>query len=141
MGEQKYVTFISILIEETKEGSVVWDYLDRHLQLCRNMDWVDEDTVFSAMTQALSGKNKRTFYFDTENSFCCKIKEVQIVLYVSGNDPAEMFIIPNTFKRIVHLTPDTYGNHITRLLNLVRAQFPSADVFIDEFISDASREG
>lgn len=132
MAEKKYVSFILKLIKQTKEQLLQWRYLDENKSLCRNMDWMDEDDSISVM---LSEKEEPTFYFDVENSFYCRIKENYIVLCVSDNEPAELFVIPSTFKCIVQLTPDEYGEHITRLLNLVRSTFPSGENFIDEFIS------
>ena len=39
-----------------------------------------------------------------------------------------------TYKKVVEFSPDEYGEYITRLLNLVQSQFPSADAFIDDFL-------
>ena len=39
-----------------------------------------------------------------------------------------------TYKKEVEFSPDEYGEYITRLLNLVQSQFPSADAFIDDFL-------
>lgn len=136
MAEKKYIDFIEKLVNRTKEGRISWNYLDQNINLCRNMDWVDDDSVFSAMSQALAGKSQRSFSFNVEDSFYCKVQDNYIVLYVTDNDPATMFVIPPTCKSIVQLTPDEYGSPITRLLNLVKNQFPSADAFIDEFISE-----
>ena len=54
--------------------------------------------------------------------------------YVSTNQPASLFIVPETYKKVVEFSPDEYGEYITRLLNLVQSQFPSADAFIDDFL-------
>lgn len=39
--------------------------------------------------------------------------------------------------KVVILSPDLYGEFITRLLNLVQSQFPSGDAFIDSFLKSA----
>ena len=57
-----------------------------------------------------------------------------ILSYVSTNQPASLFIVPETYKKVVEFSPDEYGEYITRLLNLVQSQFPSADAFIDDFL-------
>lgn len=43
-------------------------------------------------------------------------------------------VILETYKKVVEFSPDEYGEYITRLLNLVQSQFPSADAFIDDFL-------
>lgn len=136
MAESKYTNFIGKLINRTKEEKISWSYLDQNIQLCREMNWLDDDSVFSAMSQALAGKNRRSFSFNVEDSFYCKVKDNYIVLYVTDNDPATLLVIPPTCKSIVQLTPDEYGSLITRLLNLVKNRFPSADAFIDDFLED-----
>lgn len=47
---------------------------------------------------------------------------------------ATLYVIPRTFKKVVILSPDLYGEFITRLLNLVQSKFPSGDAFIDSFL-------
>lgn len=56
MAEKKYTDFILRLINRTKEDLVSWSYLNQNIQLCREMNWLDEDSVFSAMSQSLVGK-------------------------------------------------------------------------------------
>lgn len=136
MAENKYTSFILKLINRTKEEQITWSYLDQNVQLCREMNWLDDDNVFSAVSQALVGKNRRSFSFNVEDSFYCKVNDNHIVLYVTDNDPATLFVIPPTCKSIVQLTPDEYGSLITRLLNLVKNQFPSADAFINDFLEN-----
>ena len=56
------------------------------------------------------------------------------MLLVRSNQPAVLYVVPNTYKKIVKLSPDEYGELITRLLNLVESQFPNAEDFIEEYI-------
>lgn len=81
-------------------------------------------------------EKRRSFSFNVEDSFYCEVKDNYIVLYVTDNDPATLFVIPPAYKSIVQLTPDEYGSLITRLLNLVKNRFPSADAFIDDFLEN-----
>lgn len=136
MGENNYINFLEKLIKLTKDQQIVWHYLDSNKPLCRNMNWMEGESTFSAITVALSGRNEHLFEFDTERSFYSKIDENYIVLYTETSNPAVMFVIPPTFKKIIKFSPDEYGDYITRLLNLVESQFPSADAFIDDFLKD-----
>ncbi len=60
------------------------------------------------------------------------------MLLVRGNSPARFFIIPNTYKRALQLNATEYGEHITRLLNLVRAQFPDAEDYVNHILEEAT---
>lgn len=133
MAEKKYIQFIEKLIDHTKMQKIIWEYLDSSKYLCSNMNWRG-NSLLSTMTEAISGDSGNSFKFNTEKSFFCKIQDNYVVLYVSDSNPAEMYVIPPTFKSIVRLMPEEYGEYITRLLNLVQSQFPSADAFIDDFI-------
>lgn len=79
-------------------------------------------------------KEKLKPNFNTEDSFYANKNGTNIVIYVSTNQPASLFIVPETYKKVVEFSPDEYGEYITRLLNLVQSQFPSADAFIDDFL-------
>lgn len=134
MAESKYSSFVEELIKMTKEKRLRWEYLDSNKSLCKNMNWVENENSFLAIEAALSGKYGHNFRFDIDRSFYCTVNETNIVIYVADGNPASIFVIPPTFKRIVELLPDEYGEKTTRLLNLVESQFPSADAFIDEFL-------
>ena len=136
MVEKKYINFIEKLTKMTKDNLIKWEYLDSSTHLCQNMNWMEGDSGLLAITGAISGKLERTYEFDRERSFYCKSNENYIVLYVTTGNPAIMFVIPPTFKKIIQLLPEDYGDYITRLLNLVESQFPSADAFIDDFLKD-----
>ena len=96
-------------------------------------------TVFASRYDgATKAKAKNDFRdkpnFNTEDSFYANKNGTNIVIYVSTNQPASLFIVPETYKKVVEFSPDEYGEYITRLLNLVQSQFPSADAFIDDFL-------
>ena len=74
--------------------------------------------------------------FNIEQSFCCKSNNTYIVLMVYGTNPANIFVVPNTFRNTVLLSAEEYGDIITRLLNIVRSQFPDGEVFIDKFLEE-----
>ena len=138
MAERKYINFIEKLVEQTKENSIKWAYLDSNLQLCKKMNWVYDDNGFTAMAAALSGKSNQSFEFDAEHSFYCKIESNYIVLYVADRNPVIMLVIPPTFKNIARFSPDEYGDSVTRLHNLVESHFPSADAFITTYLLDTN---
>ena len=74
-------------------------------------------------------------------SFACdKVVQTYVVLYVWNNNPAKLYVVPNTYKKVVKLEPDEYGEYITRLLNLVQSQFPSGEAFIDSILNQAKEE-
>ena len=86
-------------------------------------------------------------YIDFLNKLINETKERKIDWkYLDSNKPlyegmnwtttSTDFIVPGTYKKIVELAPEDYGEYITRLLNLVQSQFPSADAFIDDFLKD-----
>lgn len=130
MGNEKYIIFLKNIIEDTKNRKMEWDYLDANASLYEGMNWTRTKTEFSA----LSTKEKEYPNFDRENSFYTSIGSTYIVLLVRSNQPAVLYVVPNTYKKIVKLSPDEYGELITRLLNLVESQFPNAEDFIEEYI-------
>ena len=137
MAEQRYVDFIERIIQETKEGQLSWRYLDKDKSLYEEMGWTK--TSSSSLYGIFSGSGGTIHPdFNTEDSFFTNIGDMYIVLYVYGSQPAKLYVIPNTYKKVVTLTPEEYGEHITRLLNLVQSYFPSAEAFIDKFLNEQS---
>lgn len=136
MVEKRYIEFIEKLIMQTKSRKVEWNYLESNRSLCYHMNWIVNtgNSLLSTVSMAFSGNGEDSFKFNEESSFYSKIQENYIVLYVVDSSPAELYVIPPTFKRIVRLMPDEYGDHITRLLNIVLNQFPSGDAFINDFL-------
>lgn len=130
MVEQKYVKFITALINATKNDAIEWSYLDSNKLLCQGMHWVKATTFYDNLV----GNSSPTPDFNVESSFYTSQDDGYIALYVSGNDPAELYIIPGTFKSVVHMSADQYGEYITRLLNIVHSKFPSGDAMIDQFM-------
>lgn len=130
MADQKYVNFITALINATKNDSIEWSYLDSNKLLYQGMRWVKATTIYDN----LIGNTSPIPDFNVESSFYTSQDDGYIALYVHGNNPAELFIIPGTFKSVVHMSADEYGEYITRLLNIVHSKFPSGDAMIDSFI-------
>lgn len=132
MDEKKYYNFLMKLIAETKNGKIEWNYLDKDLELCRQMGWAERLDPFS---NALLGGNNPACFFNKDSSFYCNLNRTYIVLFVKENDPVILYIIPYTLKNIGVMNPEKFGQYTTRLLNLVRSQFPSAEAFVDEFLA------
>lgn len=132
MDENKYYNFLMKLIAETKNGKIEWNYLDKDLELCRQMGWAEK---LDPLSNALLGGKNPAYFFNKDSSFYCNLNRTYIVLFVKGNEPVILYIIPYTFKNIGILNPETFGQYTTRLLNLVRSQFPSAEAFVDEFLA------
>lgn len=128
MADSNYVKFLDALINTTKLKKLQWAYLDSNKELIKGMNWCTTP-LFSTI---FSGEGEPTF--NVEDSFYAKSENTYIVIFVSGNNPASLYVIPNTFKKIVHLSADEYGDQITRLLNLVQSLFPNAESFIDKFL-------
>lgn len=131
MAEQKYIDFLTKLISATKEQILNWKYLDSNYNLFSSMNWVK-----STYLNALLGAQKTVPDFDTEDSFYIEDSGVYIVLLVHTGQPANLYVIPNTFKKIILLTAEEYGEYITRLLNLVQSQFPSGDAYVERFLQN-----
>ena len=132
MDEQRYIAFIEGIIQQTKENKLNWCYLDKNTDLYQGMGWTRSKATYGLFT---GGHEELVPDFNREDSFYTRIGEIYIVLYFYGNQPAKLYIAPNTYKKVTTLTPDEYGEHITRLLNLVQSQFPSAETFIDRFLN------
>lgn len=134
MAEKKYIEFLNKLIDDTKERKIEWKYLDKNKILYEGMNW----TKVSSVLDLFSGEKEKTYAdFNVEDSFYTTVNETYIVIYVYGTQPATLYVIPRTFKKVVILSPDLYGEFITRLLNLVQSQFPSGEAFIDSFLKSA----
>ena len=131
MADQRYVDFIEEIIQHTKDNKLHWRYLDKEKGLYEGMGWTKSSSLYGLLGGAGGTISPD---FNTEDSFYANIGEMYIVIYVWGSQPAKLYIVPNTYKKVTTLTPDEYGEHITRLLNLVQSQFPSAEAFIDKFL-------
>ena len=134
MADQRYIDFIEAIIERTKNNQMDWHYLDKNEALYKGMEWTRTTTEYGFFS--LNAKEKTVADFNQEDSFYAHLGEMYIVIYVWGNQPAKLFIVPNTYKKVTYLTPDEYGEYITRLLNLVQSQFPNAESFIDNFLKN-----
>lgn len=130
MAEDRYLDFLNKVFEMTKSYTISWSYLDKNKALCEGMNWC---TNYSGISAVLTGSDVH-FDFNTDNSFYCQEGDIYIVLLVHGTQPANVYIVPNTFKSVVHLSAEMYGDIITRLLNLVHSQFPDGETFIDNFL-------
>lgn len=130
MADDRYANFLEKVFELTKSGTLLWQYLDRNTTLCDGMKWRTTD---SGVETFLLSDDVR-FNFNTERSFYCKSDNTYIVLLVHGTQPANIYIVPSTYKNTVYLSSEIYGVIITRLLNLVQSQFPDGEVFIDNFL-------
>lgn len=130
MDNERYVFLLEKIIEDTKENKVVWHYLDSNYSLYEGMNWTKTKTEFGFFP----AKEKVYPNFDVENSFYTLIRDTYIVLLVYSNQPAILYVVPKTYKRVVALSPDKYGELITRLLNLVESKFPDGEDFIEEYI-------
>lgn len=131
MAEQTYINFIEEIIERTKAHSISWDYLDKKIDLYQGMDWTRTKTQIDIF---YGTKESEYVDFNVENSFYAKIDNTYIVLKVRNNNPADLFVIPYTFKKVVKMSADEYGEYITRLMNIVQSQFPDAKDFISNFL-------
>ena len=131
MDNEKYISFLKKIIEDTKENKIQWRYLDSNISLYEGMEWTKMKTEFGLFPP------KEHVYpnFDTENSFYTSIIDTYVVLLVHINQPAILYVVPKTYKKVVVLNPDEYGELITRLLNLVESQFPTGENFIEEYVS------
>ena len=127
-----YIAFIEQIIEMTKNNSLTWDYLDSHTKLYQGMKWTQSRTQFDVF---LGSKEVERPNFDDENSFYTKIDNTYIVLYARDKSPANLYVVPYTYKNVVIMTADMYGEYITRLMNIVQSKFPSAKSFIDSFLN------
>lgn len=131
MAEKKYLDFIRKIIQQTKENVLQWDYLDTNKPLYEGMGWVNKKinyNFFSFNTETISPN------FDVEDSFFTRIDGMSVVLFVRQEELAKLYVVPNTYRKVVILTPDEYGEYITQLFNIVQSKFPNAESFIDEFL-------
>ena len=133
MADQRYTEFIEKIISRTKSNSLNWSYLDTKKELYEGMGWVNTKTEYELFR---GNKEIITPDFNVEDSFYTNIDNMYIVIYVWRDQPAKLYIVPYTYKKVTSLTPDEYGEYITRLLNLVQSQFPNAETFIDSFLEN-----
>lgn len=130
MADDRYANFLMKVFELTKSCNLSWKYLDSNTTLCDGMKWRE---TYSGVSAFLLNNDVR-FDFNTDRSFYCKSDDTYIVLLVRGTQPANVYIVPSTYKCTVYLSAEIYGDIITRLLNLVQSQFPDGEVFIDKFL-------
>lgn len=132
MADDRYANFLEKVLELTKSCTLSWKYLDGNKSLCEGMKWI---RTFSGVGAFLIS-NDVIFDFNTEKSFYCRSDDTYVVLLVDGTQPANIYIVPSTFKNIVFLSAEIYGDIITRLLNVVQSQFPDGETFIDNFLKE-----
>ena len=130
MAEDKNISFINSVIQQTRDNKLKWEYLDTNQVLYQGMGWFTKKVDFGFF----SSKETLTPNFNVEDSFYVRIQDFYVVIYVRGDQPAQLFVVPNTYKKVVSLKPDEYGDYITQLLNLVQCKFPDASKFIDKFV-------
>ena len=133
MVDQRYIDFIEKIISKTKEKNLNWRYLDSNKELYENMGWTNSRSEYDILMR------EKIFLipkFNTDDSFYTNINNMYVVIYVWENQPAKLYIVPPTYKKVTTLPPDEYGEYITRLLNLVQSQFPNAEAFIDNFLNE-----
>lgn len=134
MAEYNNTRFVDALIRKTKFKDITWQYLDSNASLCKRMGWMSEN-LLASLTGSESSLN-----FNAEDSFYIEVDGTYVVIYVEGNNPASLYVIPPTFKKILHLGADEYGEGITRLLNMVQSQFPNAEQFVKNFLFKKGNE-
>lgn len=123
--------FLNALLDATKKRKLNWKYLDENVDLCTNMSWNGSSLgIIGAM---VSNSNRLPKKFDIENSFYAEFSSTYIVLLKQDNTPCDLYVIPETYKSIAVLKSSEYGEDITRLHNLVKNNFPTAEGFIGEF--------
>ena len=133
MSNEKNIKVIEKIIDQTKKHQIKWDYLDNKPEIYQGMEWIRTKTQFDAF---LGTKEKEYLAFDRENSFYTCLKNTYIVIKSPINSPASLYIVPETFKKVVVMPAGEYGEYVTYLLNLVHSQFPDARDFIDDFLND-----
>ena len=57
MAEQKYIKFITALINATKNDTIEWSYLDSNKLLYQGMSWVKATTIYDNLIGNTSLKN------------------------------------------------------------------------------------
>ena len=133
MAEMQYVRFLDKLIYKRKLDEIGWDYLDSNEYLCQKMKW-----YASARGELIPKKlfDSGATYYNPEDSFCAEIDETTIVIFAQQEELVSFYVIPPTFRKILRLGADEYGDYITRLLNVVQSKFPSSDQFVIDFLTN-----
>lgn len=129
---EQYGLFLMKILQMTKEQKLTWRYLDSNEELYTGMNWTKTTTrlgLFSEKETVLPN-------FDCEDSFYTEIGDTNIVILVKNNQPATLYVVPSTYKKVVRLDADEYGELITRLRNLVQSYFPSAEAFINNLLNN-----
>lgn len=133
MAEMQYVRFLDKLIHKTKYDEIEWEYLDSNEYLCKKMKW------YASASRELIPKvifDTEVTYYNPEDSFCAEIDETTIVIFAQQEELVSFYVIPPTFRKILRLSADEYGDYITRLLNVVQSKFPSSDQFVIDFLTN-----
>lgn len=137
MANGKNILFIEKLIEETKIKKIKWDYLVNNEDLYRGMGWVrnkeEYDFFLDRVEKVLPG-------FDVENSFYTEINNINIVLLSKTKAPADLYVVPDTYRRSIRIPSKDFGEYITRLMNIVQSQFPNAADFMKSYLNDETYE-
>lgn len=131
MAETLYMRFLNRLIAKTKSGEITWQYLDSNKALCQKMGWKSNEEP-DPIGRIFAGEEIAEF--NADNSFYTEVSDTNIVIYEQKNDPASLYVIPPTFRKILCLNAEEYGEYITRLLNVVQRNFPNPDQFIVDFL-------
>ncbi len=98
MSNVKYVEFLEKVIIDTKERKLRWQYLDGNEELYLGMNWTKTRTKFTTFAKA---EEYEVVDFDIENSFYAKKDNTFIVLISRNNNPASLFVVPYTYKKVL----------------------------------------
>lgn len=131
MDDNRYKDFLEKILLRTKTKKLRWDYLDGNSVLYEGMHWTREETELGIIVNRILRPD-----FDVENSFYCRFDGGYLVILVKYTQPPSFYVVPTTFKNVVTLPAELYGNYITRLLNLVQSFFPDGESFIDSILQD-----
>ena len=61
MADRKYVSFITALINATKNDTIEWNYLDSNKHLYQGMRWVKATTIYDNLVGNTSPVPERSF--------------------------------------------------------------------------------
>jgi hypothetical protein len=120
---QRNNTFIEKLITLSKTPEYLeWEYLDQ--------DDILNDKIHTLLIRSSEVLNDLSFFFRKDNSF---------VVLLTFCDTAKkltnmIIIIPDTFRNPKALSGNEYQENITRLVNVVKRNFPDPDDFIDSIL-------
>ncbi|MDU6360950.1 MAG: hypothetical protein E6590_13425 [Clostridiales bacterium] len=121
---QKNKNFLKTLISYTKDGKIIWDYLDAEPL---DQDVIDKIEYLLPIDYDVIDFENSFYYADKQSNTYALVRTLSSNYY--------FFLIPYTLKSTQSLCDNEYTQLIVELSNIIQSKLPSAQQMIDNILN------